>query len=639
MSRILLSVMLLASVLQADRATAAGSPGKIVLAHDDGIADTQRSLANTGHVVLFERPGDEFIATAVRIRGKRYAGDWDFDPEFVLARVSLCDADLQVLAQSFEPYASWRVGAFDWIEVPLGPARVPERFYIVVEFFPTKTGGVYLSIDDDAEGHGFEGRPGELSKPLEGGEWMIRVVGSKRDIDVEQANLETEEWIAHGEDEPAGKQSTAGTGHATLFKTVGRKRLVTGVSLCGQRYGRGRQPADSTFFHVFICDRKLKVLARFARPYSMFPTEELTWVDIDLPSVAVPKDFAILVYFDPTETGGVYLGHWGVKKSSSLSGLPGRAGKKLDKHEGWMIRARLAGTAGKGSLPPLAVPQADAGPDALLIAEMLADLEATEVVEDLQRANAIAAHLTRVAPEQEAAGTRFHESEHFFLRERGLPERAVSSLLELYEAAHTVLFERFHVERVGAHAGKKIHLRVTIDDALDTALFTDLGSQEFSRIVWRGPQSTLDPPVRGGPHVVYGLLHELGHVLMGWEDSRHQWAHYLGSVVTSLVHEELGDKGWFRPYDYHAVEGLPRFLRDIEGVDSGRDTDAGVARLFYAVQESFGMDVLGRACVWIRENRPGQPFEAVRLYTLDDLRDALFELGQDVERVRELFGN
>ena len=124
---------------------------------------------------------------------------------------------------------------------------------------------------------------------------------------------------------------------------------------------------------------------------------------------------------------------------------------------------------------------------------------------------------------------------------------------------------------------------------------------------------------------------------MGWKDSRHQWAHYLGSVVTSLVHEELGNKGWFLPYDYHTIEGLPRFLSDIEGVEPGRDTDSGVASLLHAVGERFGMEVFGPACAWIRENRPGEPFEAVRLYTLDDLRDALLELGLDAHAVAALF--
>ena len=37
--------------------------------------------------------------------------------------------------------------------------------------------------------------------------------------------------------------------------------------------------------------------------------------------------------------------------------------------------------------------------------------------------------------------------------------------------------------------------------------------------------------------------------------------------------------------------------------------------------------------------RPGEPFESVRLHTLDDLRDALLELREDKERVRELFAD
>jgi hypothetical protein len=46
----------------------------------------------------------------------------------------------------------------------------------------------------------------------------------------------------------------------------------------------------------------------------------------------------------------------------------------------------------------------------------------------------------------------------------------------------------------------------------------------------------------------------------------HAWAHYLGSALASAVHAKLGDQGWFEPYDYDAIEGMPRLLREIDGV-------------------------------------------------------------------------
>ena len=141
--------------------TALAAAGKGELAHDDGKADAKRSTAGTGHAVLFVREDEDFAVTAVRVHGSRYGGQ--YDPAYALARVSLCDESMEPFAQAFEPYASWKVGAPDWIDVPIGPARVPERFYAVVEFFPTQTKGIYLSVDTDASGSSFAGEPGSSS--------------------------------------------------------------------------------------------------------------------------------------------------------------------------------------------------------------------------------------------------------------------------------------------------------------------------------------------------------------------------------------------------------------------------------------------------------------------------------------------
>lgn len=52
--------------------------------------------------------------------------------------------------------------------------------------------------------------------------------------------------------------------------------------------------------------------------------------------------------------------------------------------------------------------------------------------------------------------------------------------------------------------------------------------------------------------------------------------------------------------------------------------------------KTFGLDTWGRALAWIRKNRTGKPFQAVKLYRLDDLRDALRALGCDGAEVKRL---
>ena len=61
--------------------------------------------------------------------------------------------------------------------------------------------------------------------------------------------------------------------------------------------------------------------------------------------------------------------------------------------------------------------------------------------------------------------------------------------------------------------------------------------------------------------------------------------------------------------------------------------EQGVAQ----VGERFGQAIYARAFAWIRAHREGERFQAVRLYALTDLRDALLELVEDKAAVAELF--
>ena len=303
-----------------------------------------------------------------------------------------------------------------------------------------------------------------------------------------------------------------------------------------------------------------------------------------------------------------------------------------------MITARCTASLGKVELPELGAEAAVEGEglDALAMAQLMEDLDLAELEEDVEEARKLA---TRLAEAKAGEGaTAFEMSEHFFLRSDGVDEKARAALLKIMECAHDSLTTRFGFEKVSAVDGKRIHLRLSIAPGQKTTLFTSPGSPDYSLIVLRGEKRALRAPTHGGPHVVYGFCHELGHVLMGWEDSEHQWAHYLGSYVTSDVHEKLGDQGWVDPYDYHSMEGLPRFEQGIENAEPGRGEAKAVAKLFDEIGKRFGQEIYGPATAWIRENREGKPFSAVRLYLLADLAAALIEQGCDPKQVEELFG-
>lgn len=604
------------------------------LKHDDGKKDDRSSSAGNGHVVEFARPTDPFVVTRIRIHGEQYGGR--YDPFLAVARVSLCDAAMKPLATAFVPYDRWPRGKADWVDADVAPLAVPEKFYVVVEYFPTQTKGIFQSIDSKAKTGSFSGTLRGLGSAMSDGGWMIRVVGTKKPPKVETPDLEKTVVLERGKGDPIGKISAAGSGHAVRFS--GKKHpFLTGISLCGSRYGAPRVP-DGTFFHVFVCDRKLGVVSRSAHPYTLFARGDMTWVDIPVPPVKVPKDFYVVVCFDPTGTKGVYVGKWKEKGAHSLLAFPGRSGEKLPKGEGWMIRATMAGSAGKSVVSAATEPEKDEGLDASEIAEVREQVAKAELAEDAALANRLVAKLAETNPDEAKEFGRFDVSDHFFLRRSGVPDQAAVSLLALMDAAHEVLTEQFAFARVSAVKGKRTHLHVTIGKGLETTLFTSPHSPKYSLIVLRGEERALRAPTRGGPFVVYGFLHELGHVLLGWEDSEHQWAHYIGSVLVDEVTAKLGKKTWWDPYDAPKIEGMARFKKQIEGAEPGRGTPEKVARLYLAVEERFGRKSYGPAIRWITENRKGKPFGVVRLYRLDDLRDALIATTGKKEEAQALFG-
>ncbi|MEW6747993.1 MAG: hypothetical protein AB1486_35205, partial [Planctomycetota bacterium] len=543
------------------------------LKYDDGKDDSKRSVAGDGHAVLFASPSEVFTVTGVQLHGSQYGGG--FDPFLAVARVSICDRDLRPHAQAWVPYSAWPRGSPAWVKAAVQPCLVSGEFLVVVEYFPTQTKGIYQSIDASSSGHSFLGTTGNLESggnatrgergsALADGEWMIRVEGETKEVEVDSPDLSTTVVLGAGEGEPTGTASIAGSGHGVRFQADGKKNLLTRVSICGSLYGGGYDPED-TYFHVFVCDKKLDVLARSAHPYSLFAPGEPAWVDIDLPAFKVPKDFYLLVLFDPSATRGVYVGKWKEKGGRSLQAYPGKPPKTVEKGTGWMIKATLAASAGKKSLaaqqaaPGRAEEGAtEAGLDAMQIAALVEELDAREKSEDVKGARKIIEEARRSSAEDAERLGWFDESDHFILRRQGMADDAAAALLRLMEAAHEALTGRFGFERVSAVPGKKIHLHVTIEEGSETALFTSPSSPEYSLIVLRGGAQALRSPTHGGPHVVYGFCHELGHVLIGFAGGEHEWAHYLGSMLVDDVQKKLGAEVWVDSYDASGIEGMAR---------------------------------------------------------------------------------
>lgn len=219
-----------------------------------------------------------------------------------------------------------------------------------------------------------------------------------------------------------------------------------------------------------------------------------------------------------------------------------------------------------------------------------------------------------------------------------IDQKYAMAVLNLCQAIHDAYKEKFGLEEISAVKGEKIRVRLEINPALKHNLWTNPASPKFSQICWNIPsENLLRPPGKGGPHIIYGFCHEFGHIVIGWKDCLHAWAHYTGSVIVEEIQKKLGDKAWPEPYDYQAMEGLSRLKGEIESAQPELGTANGVAKIFYLVGEKYGTDIFGKALDKVKQSTDYEAFHSVKLYYLKDLKKALIELTDDEKYIEGLF--
>lgn len=143
---------------------------------------------------------------------------------------------------------------------------------------------------------------------------------------------------AHDDGVQVGKGSFAGNGHAVRFAAPGNGWYLTEVRIYGSRYGSWRTPKDD--FHIWLCDKDLKIIADFAKPYGHFKRGRPRWVSLPIEPTKVPSEFVICVAFNPTLTQGVYLGYDASDSGHSLIATAGKPGEAFGAGD-WMIRVKL----------------------------------------------------------------------------------------------------------------------------------------------------------------------------------------------------------------------------------------------------------------------------------------------------------
>ncbi len=137
-------------------------------------------------------------------------------------------------------------------------------------------------------------------------------------------------------------------------------------------------------------------------------------------------------------------------------------------------------------------------------------------------------------------------------------------------------------------------------------------------------------PTAKGQFLLYGLAHELGHVIAMWgdrsnEQDHHAWAHYTGVAIVEHLSKERADASALKACRDARWRTLSKERGEIDkaGTKPGRKDRDGVMALLVALHDLVGPAAIGEALNALDGGGKARRVNHVRYYDLDDFQAAL----------------
>lgn len=210
-------------------------------------------------------------------------------------------------------------------------------------------------------------------------------------------------------------------------------------------------------------------------------------------------------------------------------------------------------------------------------------------------------------PEPKESDYKTMEKPGASIRYRGVTPEYAKAVLSVTAAAREIYANQYHCN---------VPDRVTINLEKDSSAYTNLWNDGQSQIFLTVESlDKLAPPKVSGTFNIYGLCHEIGHMVMYRQTNfiglpggiGEAWADYAGSVVEDEVYKKLGQSVWPERYDY-SQEGMKRFRANSTNKDLLNDDRMyrvgakflilndryGAAKVFAAMNDALSGGVYGK---------------------------------------------
>lgn len=151
----------------------------IKLSYGKGEMHTYKSLGGSGHVIYYEAPEKDLYLKYIEIFGSRYGEAEAPNEDF---NVYILNEKKESILSLKYPYSNFKREVRRWVALPVSEKiPLPQKFWVVVEFNPHQTKGVYVGVEytQDEKIHSKCGTIKSFLARDEEGEWMIRAYLSK----------------------------------------------------------------------------------------------------------------------------------------------------------------------------------------------------------------------------------------------------------------------------------------------------------------------------------------------------------------------------------------------------------------------------------------------------------------------------
>ncbi len=147
------SVVLLLIFILTAPAFCLAFPTVKLLNHCGGGSDEQITWDSKGYAVRYKVPSGSttWFAMSVEISGE-IDGD-GYDPNRTMFQIAFMDIEGNVYAESEHAYGDYFGGSPGWASVKITPTELPPEFWVVVNFRPERSKGVYIGYVKNGGGH------------------------------------------------------------------------------------------------------------------------------------------------------------------------------------------------------------------------------------------------------------------------------------------------------------------------------------------------------------------------------------------------------------------------------------------------------------------------------------------------------